>query len=104
MTNDEFSKLLKDIVPLIEDVAGTVPTEDSKWHHAGMEIRSKLQEKQLKKLQRKVADRIGYHAAEFKGAIGGSGTKHEAEVHFMQMIKMHHLLRGLQGKEARQIK
>lgn len=104
MTNDEFSRLLKDIVPLIEEISGTVPTEDSKWHHAGLTIRSKLPDKQLKKLQRKVTDRIGFHADAFKNAIGGVGSKNEAEVHFMQMLKMHHLLRGLQGKEAKQSK
>lgn len=93
MTNDDFSKFLEDIVPLMEEVAGTVPTEESKWHNAGKHIREKLEEKQLKKLQRKVADRIGFHADGFKSAP----SKHEAEVHFMQMIKMNHLLKGLRG-------
>lgn len=104
MTNDEFSNLLKDLVPLIEEMSQAVPADDLKWHQAGLEIRSKLPEHQLKKLQKKVTDRISFHASAFKGAVGSVGGKQEAEAHFMQMIKMHHLLRGLQGKERKTLK
>jgi hypothetical protein len=85
----------------LDNLVESMPELGSKWHNAGQTLRGKLPEKKVNKLQRKVKDRMFYHHDMYKSAMSGGSGKKEAETHFVQMLKMKHLLMGLQGSELK---